>query len=61
MATGAKRAAKAEANRTRLLAEAAAMFHHKGYEAVVMRDVAKAAGISTGGIFSQFANKAALF
>ncbi len=37
------------------------LFDEKGYEATTIRDVAEAVGMSTGAVFSNFLDKAALF
>lgn len=52
-----KRADQKVSTRTRLLAHAEALFTARGYDAVGMRDVAAAAGVSTGAIFANFAGK----
>lgn len=49
------------ATREKILAAARALFAAKGYEAVTMRELAKAIGMSTGVLFGQFAGKAALY
>lgn len=40
---------------------AAELFRQRGYEHVTIRDVAKAAGMSTGAVFSTFADKDDMF
>lgn len=47
--------------REKILAAARSRFADKGYEAVTMRELAAAIGMSTGALFSQFAGKAALY
>jgi AcrR family transcriptional regulator len=44
-----------------LLHAARAIFDERGYEAATVRDVAQAVGMSTGAVFANFADKAALF
>lgn len=56
-----KRAAATAANRVKVLAAAKWAFEHLGYDAVTLRDVAAAAGVSTGSIFSQVSDKEELF
>jgi len=56
-----KRKEAMAANRDKLLAHAKALFTARGYEAVGVRDVAAAAGVSTGAVFSQFSGKIALY
>lgn len=60
MASTKRQDAKA-ATRAKLIKVAKAAFHHGGYDSVTMREVAKAAGVSTGAIFANFADKADLF
>jgi AcrR family transcriptional regulator len=46
----------------RLLLDAAKrLFNERGYEAATVRDIAAAAGLSTGAVFASFADKADLF
>lgn len=61
MAPGTKRAAAAAATGARVVEKARAAFEKHGYDAVTLRDVAKAAGVSTGAIFAHFHDKAELF
>ena len=56
-----KRTEAKAATRAKLLATAREAFHHRGYDSVRMRDVAKIAGMSTGAIFSNWLTKAELF
>ena len=44
-----------------MTATAAELFRQRGYEHVTIRDVAKAAGMSTGAVFSTFADKDDMF
>lgn len=56
-----KRAQAKAATQAKVLAAAREAFHHSGYDAVKMRDLAKSAGMSTGAIFSSWPSKSALF
>jgi AcrR family transcriptional regulator len=47
--------------REKILAAARALFAERGYEASTIRDIAKAAGMSTGAVFASFADKSDLF
>lgn len=47
--------------REAIILAARELFHRDGYEAVTVRQVAKAAALSTGSIFAGFAGKADLF
>lgn len=47
--------------RTLILGAAQEMFHHAGYDAVTIRDLAAKIERSTGSIFSCYPDKAALF
>lgn len=49
------------ATRAKLSAVARAAFHRQGYEAVTFRNLAKAAGVSTGAYFGSWKSKADLF
>ena len=56
------RRARAQAEtRQKVLAAAKQLFSEKGYERTTVRDIAAAAGLSTGAIFVSFSNKADLF
>lgn len=56
------RRAQAKAKtRAHILATAKALFLEKGYHSTTMRDVAKAAGMSTGAIFANWEGKDALY
>lgn len=46
---------------TKIIGAAQEAFHRTGYDAVTMRDLAKAIGMSTGALFSNYKSKAALF
>lgn len=56
-----KRQQAKAATQAKVLAAAREAFHHSGYYAVRIRDLAKAVGMSTGAIFSSFPSKAELF
>jgi AcrR family transcriptional regulator len=47
--------------RTKLLEAARALFAERGYDAATVRDIAAAAGLSTGAVFACFTDKADLF
>jgi len=49
--------ATTEATRNRVLAQAAALFAEKGYEAMSLRDVSQASGVSLSGLYHYFASK----
>jgi AcrR family transcriptional regulator len=51
---------KAAATRTRLLGLAADLFIEQGYEAVSLRDIAVAAGVTKGAIYGHFRSKGQL-
>jgi AcrR family transcriptional regulator len=56
------RRALAKQNTRRLLLDAAKrLFNERGYEAATVRDIAAAAGLSTGAVFASFVDKADLF
>ena len=44
-----------------ILAQGRRLFDELGYDAATLRDVARAANVSTGAVFGNFVNKAALF
>ena len=48
-------------NRTTLLVAAKVLFEAHGYESATMREIARAAGVSTGAVFSNWAGKAELY
>src|SRR3954449_11118424 len=48
---------KAAENRERILAEAARLFRERGVSAVGMDDLAEAAGMTHGSLYSQFESK----
>ena len=51
---------QAEANRARIVTAAGHLFRSRGYEAVGIADVMKAAGMTQGGFYKHFASKEAL-
>jgi AcrR family transcriptional regulator len=56
-----KREAAKLATEAKIRETAARLFHEFGYEAVTMRQIAKAAGVSTGAIFTSHESKEQLF
>jgi AcrR family transcriptional regulator len=56
-----RRAAAKQKTREKVLAAARELFVAHGYEAATIRDIAKAAGMSTGAVFASFNDKAELF
>ncbi len=55
------RAKSKERNRLKILESAAALFRERGFEAATLRDIARAAGLSTGALFANFADKNEIF
>ncbi|MDC7682823.1 TetR/AcrR family transcriptional regulator [Asticcacaulis sp. BYS171W] len=55
------RARSKELNRLKILASAKALFRDRGFEAATLRDIAKEAGLSTGAVFANFADKNEIF
>ena len=55
------RALAKERTREKLLASARALFTQRGYEKATIRDIAAAAGMSTGAVFASFSDKSDLF
>lgn len=49
------------ATRARVMAAATGLFTEVGYAAATVRDIARAAGMSTGAVFASFEDKAALW
>ena len=47
--------------REKILASAKTLFSEKGYEGATIRDIAAAAGMSTGAVFASFTDKSDLF
>ena len=56
-----RRALAKQHTRRRLLDAAKRLFNERGYEAATVRDIAAAAGLSTGAVFASFSDKADLF
>ena len=56
-----KRALAKQHTREKILAAATRLFSERGYEGATIRDIAKAAGMSTGAVFASFADKSDLF
>ena len=56
-----RRALAKQRTRERVLAAARQLFSERGYEGATIRDIAQAAGMSTGAVFASFADKAELF
>lgn len=55
------RAKSKERNRQKILDSAMTLFRERGFEAATLRDIAKAAGLSTGALFANFADKNEIF
>jgi AcrR family transcriptional regulator len=56
-----QRALAKQRTREKILASAKALFSEKGYEGATIRDIASAAGMSTGAVFASFTDKSDLF
>jgi AcrR family transcriptional regulator len=56
-----RRALAKQRTRRRLLDAAKRLFNERGYDAATIREIAAAAGLSTGAVFASFADKADLF
>ena len=56
-----KQEARSERSRTHILAAALRLFSSQGYRGTNMREIAQAAGVSTGNVYHQFADKEAIF
>ena len=56
-----RRALAKQQTREKILAAARELFTQRGYEGATIRDIAKAAGMSTGAVFASFVDKADLF
>ena len=56
-----RRALAKQQTRAKVLAAARLLFSEAGYEGATIRDIAAAAGMSTGAVFANFADKSDLF
>lgn len=56
-----RRALAKQRTRERVLAAARRLFSERGYEGATIRDIAQAAGMSTGAVFASFVDKSELF
>ncbi len=56
-----RRALAKQRTRERVLSAARQLFSERGYEGATIRDIAQAAGMSTGAVFASFADKSELF
>jgi AcrR family transcriptional regulator len=56
-----QRALAKQRTREKILTSAKALFAEKGYEGATIRDIASAAGMSTGAVFASFTDKSDLF
>jgi AcrR family transcriptional regulator len=56
-----RRALAKQQTREKVLQAARQLFTERGYEGATIRDIAKAAGMSTGAVFASFADKSELF
>ena len=56
-----RRALAKQQTRNKVLAAARALFSEHGYEGATIRDIAAAAGMSTGAVFANFTDKSDLF
>lgn len=56
-----RRALAKQRTRERVLSAARQLFSERGYEGATIRDIAQAAGMSTGAVFASFADKTELF
>ena len=56
-----KQAARSERSRTQILSAALRLFSSQGYRGTNMREIAEAAGVSTGNVYHQFEDKQAIF
>jgi AcrR family transcriptional regulator len=56
-----RRALAKQQTRAKVLAAARALFSEQGYEGATIRDIASAAGMSTGAVFANFTDKSDLF
>jgi AcrR family transcriptional regulator len=56
-----RRALAKQQTRTKVLSAARRLFSEQGYEGATIRDIAAAAGMSTGAVFANFSDKSDLF
>jgi AcrR family transcriptional regulator len=56
-----QRALAKQRTREKIVASAKQLFAERGYEGATIRDIAKAAGMSTGAVFASFTDKSDLF
>jgi len=56
-----RRALAKQQTREKVLLAAREMFIERGYDGATIRDIARAAGMSTGAVFASFADKSELF
>jgi len=56
-----RRSLAKQQTREKVLQSARRLFCERGYEAATIRDIAKAAGMSTGAVFASFSDKSELF
>src|SRR5512138_3995155 len=56
-----RRALAKKQTRAKVLAAARRLFSEQGYEGATIRDIAAAAGMSTGAVFANFSDKSDLF
>ena len=56
-----RRALAKQRTRERVLSAARRLFSERGYEGATIRDIAQAAGMSTGAVFASFSDKSELF
>jgi len=59
--TPTRRALAKQQTRAKVLAAARRLFSQEGYEGATIRDIASAAGMSTGAVFANFTDKSDLF
>src|SRR4030081_122176 len=57
----ARRGLAKQQTRVKVLAAARRLFSEEGYEGATIRDIAAAAGMSTGAVFANFSDKSDLF
>src|SRR5438876_10771880 len=55
------RQSKSEHSRRQVLDAALHLFSHQGYRATTMREIADAAGVSTGNVYHHFSDKETIF